>query len=233
MNLYFITLFPEVINATMLTSIIGRAHDNALFHFSCYNPRDFSPDKHKNVDDHPYGGGKGMVLRADVLELTLKQAFADAGLNITNYDRNKVRVVATVAGGDLFSQRIAEQYSSLEHLFIICGHYEGIDQRFVDLYCDSEISIGKYILTGGELAAVVIAEAVLRLLPGVLGSDESSEEESYSIFENDQQLVEYPHYTRPAEFNGLSVPKVLVNGNHKEIREWRLQQSRVRSNKQK
>ena len=170
-----------------------------------------------------------MVLRADVLELTLKQAFSDAGLDLSSYDKTKIKVIATVAGGTTYTQRQAEEFKSLEHLFIICGHYEGIDQRFIDAYCDMEVSIGDYILTGGELPAVVIAESILRLLPGVLGSDESSEEESFSIYDREQVLVEYPHYTRPQDFNGISVPPVLVNGNHKEIREWRLEQSRKRT----
>ncbi len=231
MHLYFLTLFPEVFSANLKTSIIGRALDNALFGFSCYNPRDYSTDKHHHVDDHPYGGGKGMVLRADVLEATLLAAFTDAGLDITSYDRSKVRVIVTSAGGTIYSQSKAQELSKLEHIFIICGHYEGIDQRFIDHYCDEEVSIGPYVLTGGELPAVVIADSLLRLIPGVLGSDESSEEESYTIVDGDELLVEYPQYTRPALFNGREVPAVLVQGNHGEIASWRREQSRSRTKK--
>jgi tRNA (guanine37-N1)-methyltransferase len=232
MNLYFITLFPDIFTVNLSMSIIGRAHDNALFDFKCFNPRDFSPDKHHNVDDHPYGGGKGMVLRADVLELTLKAAFYSAGIDLKDYDRNKVQVIATAAGGTSYTERIAEKFASLDHLFIICGHYEGIDQRFIDTYCDAEISVGPYVLTGGELPALVIADSVLRLLPGVLGDDESSQEESFSIQDTSgEMLVEYPHYTRPAVFNGLSVPAVLTSGNHADVATWRLNESRNRTKK--
>ncbi|MDQ3098440.1 MAG: tRNA (guanosine(37)-N1)-methyltransferase TrmD [bacterium] len=231
MNLYFITLFPDIFTTNLSMSIIGRAQDNALFSFKCYNPRNFSPDKHRNVDDHPYGGGKGMVLRADVLELTIMAAFADAKLTLSTYDRQKIKVIATVAGGKSYSQKVAEEYASLEHLFIVCGHYEGIDQRFIEYYCDDEISIGPFVLTGGELPAVVIADSLLRLLPGVLGSDESSKEESYSILDQGEFLVEYPHFTRPAVFNSISVPQVLTSGNHADIARWRLEESRTRTKK--
>lgn len=233
MNLYFISLFPDIFEANLSKSIIGRALVNALFSFKCYNPRDFSIDKYRHVDDHPYGGGKGMVLRADILERTLKKAFDDAGLDIKSYDKSKTYVITTVAGGTEYTQQLAQKYSMLDNIFVVCGHYEGIDQRFIDLYSDAEISIGSYVLTGGELPALVIADSILRLLPGVLGSDESSMEESYGIFDNGETLVEYPHYTRPAEFNNISIPSVLTSGNHSEIAKWRLEQSKLRTQKRR
>lgn len=229
MNLYFITLFPDIIKSSLETSVIGRAKEKNLFSYKCYSPRDYSTDKHKNVDDTPYGGGDGMVLRADVLETALLAAFQESGVNWGDYDRSISRVLVTSASGTVYSQSMAGDFSSLKNLFIICGHYEGIDQRFIDQYCDQEVSIGSYILTGGELAAAVISDSILRLLPGALGSAESAKEESFSILDGDNVLVEYPHYTRPAIFNGVAVPQVLVQGNHSEIKKWRLEKSRERT----
>jgi tRNA (guanine37-N1)-methyltransferase len=230
MHIVFISLFPEIFTPYLQTSILGRALEKGLFSFSTVNPRDFATDKHKSVDDRPFGGGAGMVMRADILEKALLTAFERQRLDIKNYDRLHHQVLVMSAGGEVFTQRKARNYANLDTLFFICGHYEGIDQRFIHQYADGELSIGQYVLTGGELPALAITDSIVRLIPGAVGDELSTEEESYSLESNDKLLVEYPHYTRPAVFNGMAVPEVLVNGNHAEIRKWRLQQAKERTN---
>ena len=202
-----LTLFPEMFTA-LNESIIGRATDKNLIEVNLTNIRDFSKDKHKKVDDTPYGGGAGMVMKPDVVY--------DAYESIK--DKN-AKVIYMSPKGTVLNQEKVKQLSKQEHLIIICGHYEGIDQRVIDEIVDEEISIGDYVLTGGELPAMVLIDSVSRYVKGVL-NEESTSEESFS---ND--LLEYPQYTRPEVFNGEKVPDVLLSGHHENIRKWRKEKS--------
>lgn len=206
MKITFITLFPEIFQPVLDSSILKRAQKKGLVEFELINLRDFGKGTHKIVDDKSYGGGVGMVLKADVLAKALKSVVQG----------QKPKIILTSASGHTFNQQKAKQLSKLKHLILICGHYEGIDQRFIDKYVDEEISVGDYILTGGELPAMVIADSITRLIKGVLEKEEATKNES---FENN--LLEYPHYTRPESFEGLKVPKVLLSGNHAQIETWR------------
>jgi tRNA (guanine37-N1)-methyltransferase len=206
MKFEIITLFPELIDVYSKNGIIGRAVENKLFDIEYVNLRDYSEDKHKKVDDYPYGGGPGMLLRPEPMFRAL-----DA------IKRHNSYIIYLSPKGSLFNQQKAIELSGRDHIVFIPGHYEGIDQRIIDKYVDEEISVGDYVLTSGELPALMIIDAVGRLLPGVLGSDESSKEESHS-----QNLLEYPQYTRPEDYMGLKVPEILLSGHHKNIEEWRL-----------
>jgi len=201
-----VTLFPELIDVYAKNGIIGRAVENKLFEIKYVYLRDYSEDKHKKVDDYPYGGGPGMLLRPEPMFRAL-----DAIKKHNSY------IVYLSPKGSLFSQKKAIELSEKEHIIFIPGHYEGIDQRIIDKYVDEEISVGDYVLTNGELPALMIIDAVGRLLPGVLGSDDSTIEESHS-----GNLLEYPQYTRPESYMGLNVPEILLSGHHKNIEEWRL-----------
>ena len=202
-----LTLFPDIINAYLKESILKRAQEKKLIEVKIYNIRDFASDKHKIVDDYPYGGGPGMVLKPEPL------------FNVIDFlkkDNELRRMVLLSPQGRPFDQRLAGEFSEEKRrLVFICGRYEGIDERVMSLI-DEEISIGSYVMTGGELAALVIIDASARLIKGALGDEKSTEEESFSW-----GLLDYPHYTRPREFRGLSVPDILVSGNHKEIWLWR------------
>ncbi|WP_432665127.1 tRNA (guanosine(37)-N1)-methyltransferase TrmD [Wukongibacter baidiensis] len=206
-----LTLFPEMFNNIMSESIIGRAREKGIIEINPRNIRDFSANKHKKVDDYPYGGGSGMVL--------MNQPLFDALESITK-DKKKRRVIYLTPKGKTFNQEMANNLSKEDELIFICGHYEGIDQRIIDKWVTDEISIGDYVLTGGELPAMVIIDSVCRLIPGVLGKDESFEDESFY-----NGLLEYPHYTRPATYDDISVPDILLSGNHKLIDEWRTKES--------
>ncbi len=206
-----LTLFPEMFNNIMGESIIGRAREKSIIEINPRNIRDFSTNKHKRVDDYPYGGGSGMVL--------MNQPIFDALDSLTK-DKKNSRIVYLTPKGKTFNQEIANNLSKEEELIFICGHYEGIDQRIIDKWVTDEISIGDYVLTGGELPAMVIIDSVCRLIPGVLGKDESFEDESFY-----NGLLEYPHYTRPATYDEESVPDILLSGNHKLINEWRTKES--------
>jgi tRNA (guanine37-N1)-methyltransferase len=206
MKFEIITLFPELIEVYAKNGIIGRAVENKLFQIEFVNLRDFSEDKHRKVDDYPYGGGPGMLIKPEPMFRAL-----DAIKKHNSY------IIYLSPKGNLFNQNKAIELSGKEHLIFIPGHYEGIDQRIIDKYVDEEISVGDYVLTSGELPALMIVDAVGRLLPGVLGSDESSKEESHS-----SNLLEYPQYTRPESYMGLDVPEILLSGHHKNIEEWRL-----------
>ena len=202
-----LTLFPEMFTA-LNESIIGRATDKNLIEVNLTNIRDFSKDKHKKVDDTPYGGGAGMVMKPDVVY--------DAYESIK--DKN-AKVIYMSPKGTVLNQEKVKQLSKQEHLIIICGHYEGIDQRVIDEIVDEEISIGDYVLTGGELPAMVLIDSVSRYVEGVLNK-ESTSEESFS-----NGLLEYPQYTRPEEFRGKKVPEVLISGHHENIKKWREEKS--------
>ena len=203
-----LTLFPEMIKP-IKTSIIGRAIEANKIELNLVNIRDFSKDKHKKVDDTPYGGGAGMVIKPDVVY--------DAYKSLENKDRNPVIYLSPQ--GSALTQKKVKELSKYNHLILLCGHYEGIDQRVIDEIVDEEISIGDYVLTGGEIPAMVLIDSVSRYIDGVL-KDESIKEESFS-----NGLLEYPQYTRPEVFLGKKVPEVLLSGHHENIQKWRKQQA--------
>lgn len=210
MNYTVFTLFPEMFNDFFSTSIIGRAMDKGLIAGKAINIRDFAFNKHKSVDDYPYGGGSGMVMQIEPLKLALH--------SIDGYE--KARVIYFTPKGKTLNQEMMKTLAKEKQLIMICGHYEGIDQRFIDQYVTDEISIGDFVLTGGELPAMVLMDGVSRMVDGVLSSNVSFEDESHF-----NHLLEYPHYTRPATYQDLKVPDVLLSGNHLKIDQWRLEES--------
>lgn len=210
MKIDILTLFPDSF-APLKESIIGRASEAGKVDIETVNIRDFSSDKHKKCDDTPYGGGEGMVMTPQPLWDALEGVITKNSW-----------VVYLSPKGAILNHRRVRALAEKEHLVLICGHYEGIDQRIIDQFVDEEISIGDYVLTGGELPAMVLTDAVCRFLPGVLGNADSAENETFS-----NGLLEFPQYTRPAEFKGLKVPEVLQNGNHAAIAKWRSEQSEV------
>ena len=209
MKIDVLTLFPELFEAFEKWSIVGRTIEKGLLSLNKINIRDFSEDKHKRVDDYPFGGGPGMVMSA--------QPIYDSIINTRDEDSI---VIYLSPQGKIYNQNLANSLSKEEHLILLCGHYEGIDNRIVENYIDLEISIGDYVLTGGEIPAMVLIESIIRLLPGALGSEESYLDESHY-----NGLLEYPQYTRPRIFKGLNVPEVLLSGNHKKIDEWKRYQA--------
>lgn len=211
MKITILTIFPEMFRSVLDSSILGRAREQGLIEVECVDIRPFSDRKHKNTDDYPFGGGAGMVM--------LAQPIMDAMKSVCGENFSGRRIYMGPRGTTLSTQK-ARQLAKAEHLVLLCGHYEGVDQRALDACIDEEISIGDYILTGGELAAMVLTDCVARFIPGVLGSGESAEEESFS-----DGLLEYPQYTRPRELNGMEVPEVLLSGDHARIRQWRRQES--------
>lgn len=205
-----LTLFPEMFGGPLKTSIIGNARANNLLGINVWNIRDFALDKHRIVDDTPYGGGAGMVLKVDVLATAIEKVRGNS----------KAPVIYLSPQGERFDQKIANELASEPRLILLCGHYEEIDDRVRTHWVDRELSIGDYVLTGGELPAMVVIDAIARLLPEVLGDATSSEEESFQ-----NGILDYPHYTRPASFEGLDVPSVLLSGHHELIRRWRLKEA--------
>lgn len=216
MKITFITLFPEIFPTLLNFSILKRAQEKGLVEFETVNLREFGEGVHQIVDDRPYGGGAGMVLKADILARALK--------SIPNWE-NQVKIL-TSASGKSYTQAKARELSIGSDVIIVCGHYEGIDQRFIDKYIDEEISIGDYVLTGGELPAFIIADSITRLIPSVLKKEDATINESF-----EQNLLEHPHYTRPEEFEGMNVPEVLLSGNHGEINKWKQKMSEEKTQK--
>ena len=208
MRIDILTLFPEMCETVMSESIIGRARKAGKVEIVCTNIRDFSGNKHNKVDDMPYGGGMGMIMAASPIYDCYKSLYKEG--------EEKPRLIYMSPKGKTFTQKKAVELSKLDRIVLLCGHYEGIDQRVIDEIVDEEISLGDYVLTGGELPALTVADAVCRMLPGVLSDDICFEEESHFA-----GLLEYPQYTRPAEWMGREVPEVLLSGNHKRIEEWR------------
>ena len=204
MKIDVLTLFPEMYSS-LNTSILGRAIDNGHISVDYTNIRDFANNKHNKVDDYPFGGGPGMVMKAEPIYNA-----------IMSVKKENSRIIYLSPKGKVYNQDLANELAKEEHLILLCGHYEGIDQRIIDKYITEEISIGDYVLTGGELASMVIIDSVARLIPGVLATDDSFIEESHY-----NGLLEYPQYTRPREFKGDEVPEVLLSGNHKNIEYWR------------
>ncbi len=209
MNFDILTIFPEYFDV-LKSGLIGKAIESGKFSVNIVNIRDFSQDKHFKTDDTPYGGGAGMVMTPDPLVRAIEG---------TDPNHNAKRIYLSPKGRTL-NQKVVQELAKEERLMFVCGNYEGIDERVIELCIDDEISIGDYVLTGGELASLVCLNAVARYIDGVLHSSESTSEESFST-----NLLEYPQYTRPAEYRGLKVPEVLLNGNHKEIAKWRYEKS--------
>ena len=212
MNFYVMTLFPEMIMQGLSTSITGRAMQKNLIQIEAVNIRDYTLEKHGQVDDYPYGGGAGMVMQAEPIYRTWE--------SITTRIGKKPRVVYMTPQGSVFNQTMAEDFAREEDLIILCGHYEGVDERILDMIVTDHVSIGDYVLTGGELPAMVMVDCISRLVPGVLNNNDSAEYESFH-----ENLLEYPQYTRPEEFMGRRVPDVLLSGHHANIEKWRHEQS--------
>ncbi len=220
MRFYVLTLFPEMVTEGLAHSVIGRALKEGIIELTAVNIRDFAGNKHNSVDDYPYGGGAGMVMQAPPVYnayLSLKDKISDG-----------CRVVYMTPQGRPFKQSIAEELASEDELVLLCGHYEGIDERVIEEIVTDEISVGDYVLTGGELAAMTVIDAVSRLIPGVLNKEESHIEESFS-----DSLLEYPQYTRPPEFMGRRVPDVLLGGNHGLVDKWRREKAIERTLKKR
>ena len=211
MKIRILTTFPEMLEGVLHSSIIGRAIESGAIEVIVTDIRPFSDRKHKNTDDEPFGGGAGMVMLAQPIFAAVEQAKAEGFRGRSLYMSPRGRTL---------TQKIVEELAQEEELMLLCGHYEGVDERALELCFPEELSIGDYVLTGGELPALILVDSVARLLPGVLGSSESSEDESFTT-----GLLEYPQYTRPREFMGKEVPEVLLNGNHAEIQKWRRQMS--------
>ncbi len=214
MKIDILTIFPEICRGPLGESIMGRAQEAGLVEIAVHDLRAWTKDRHRRVDDEPYGGGPGMVMKAE--------PFFAAVEDLRTEDS---KVVLMTPQGQRFDQTKARGMSRERHLILLCGHYEGVDQRVVEGLVDEELSIGDYVLTNGAVAATVVVDAVARLIPGVLGDERSVEEESFS----DSRLIEAPHYTRPAEFRGMVVPDVLLSGHHAQIEKWRRGKARERT----
>jgi tRNA (guanine37-N1)-methyltransferase len=215
MKFDILTLFPGMLVGPLGESIIGRAVDDGLIQIRLHDIRSYATDRHKTTDDSPYGGGAGMVMKVEPIAACIESV---------RKDRQKARVILTTPRGRRLDQPLARELAEEEELIIICGRYEGVDERVSELFVDDEVSLGDFVLTGGEVVAMAIVDAVSRLLPGVLGSNESALADSFS-----DGLLEYPQYTRPADFKGHGVPEVLLSGNHREIAEWRRHESLKRT----
>lgn len=208
MRIDILTLFPDMCESVLSQSIVGRARENNLIEIHCHNIRDYSKDKHNRVDDTPYGGGTGMIMQT--------QPIYDCFMSVCEQTGERPYLIYMSPQGKTLSQQRVCELSKMNNISILCGHYEGIDERIIEEIVDEEISIGDYVLTGGELPAMVLADSISRMLPGVLASDEAFENESHY-----NSLLEYPQYTRPFEWHGKEVPEVLISGHHANIEEWK------------
>ena len=239
MRIDIVTIFPGYFESVFAQGIVHRAQTEGLIEIALHDLRNYTHDRHRTVDDRPFGGGEGMLLKPE----PLAEALADLGIapkaERTSEDKSKTCVALLSAQGRVFTQAVTRRLARLDRLVLICGRYEGVDERVNELYCDLELSIGDYVLSGGEPAAAVVVDAAMRLLPGVLGNEASSEFESFGAADDEIDLdldgvprsqhgagglLDYPQYTRPAEFGGLRAPEVLLNGDHAQIRRWRREQ---------
>jgi len=220
MRIDIITLFPEICRAPLNESMMKRAQESGALDLHIHNLRAWTSDKHHVVDDAPFGGGQGMVMKPE----PIFAAVEDLRNQTSNIKNQTSKVILMSPTGRRFDQRMAEQLSHESNLIVVCGHYEGVDHRVVDHLIDEEISIGDYVLTNGGIAAVILVDAVVRLIPGVLGDEQSAHDDSFR-----EGLLEAPQYTRPAEFRGWKVPEILLSGNHGEIAKWREEQARERT----
>ena len=212
MRIDILTLFPEMVDSALQESIIGRGRDAGLLDIRCHHIRDYSPDKRRRTDDYPYGGGRGAIMQADPLFRCWEAVCDEAA--------GPVHTIYLSPCGHTFTQRDAIRLSKLENLIFVCGHYEGIDQRFIDECVDEELSLVDFVLTGGEIAAMAMTDAICRMVPGVLADPECFEEESHY-----NGLLEYPQYSRPAVWHGREVPPILLSGNHEKVAQWRRKQA--------
>ncbi|MGF9710907.1 tRNA (guanosine(37)-N1)-methyltransferase TrmD [Paenibacillus sp. JMULE4] len=216
MKINVLTLFPEMFEGVFSSSILGKAQEKGLLQLGTVNFRDYANNKHNTVDDYPYGGGGGMVLKPEPIFTAVEE--------LTSGLEQRPRIILMCPQGEPFTQRKAEELSREKHLIFICGHYEGYDERIREHLVTDELSIGDYVLTGGELPAMVVIDSVARLIPGVLGNETSAVTDSFST-----GLLEYPHYTRPAKFRDWEVPDILISGHHGNIKDWRRKQSLLRT----
>jgi tRNA (guanine37-N1)-methyltransferase len=217
MRIDVLTLFPEMFDGVFASSILGKAREKGIVKLNTVNFRDYSGNKHNTVDDYPYGGGGGMVLKAEPIFAAVEDLIPPAAAI-------KPRIILMCPQGETYTQKKAEELSSEEHLVFICGHYEGYDERIRRYLVTDELSVGDYVLTGGELPAMTVIDSVVRLLPGVLGNEQSAVTDSFST-----GLLEYPHYTRPAKFRDWEVPEVLISGHHVNVDKWRRKESLLRT----
>src|SRR6266705_1845639 len=223
MKIDIVTLFPEICRAPLGESIMKRAQKNGIVDLYIHNLRDWTTDKHHIVDDAPFGGGQGMVMKPEPIFAAVEELRGQIGEK-SKIENRKSKIILMSPAGHRFDQQMAAQLSQESHLIIICGHYEGVDHRVIEHLVDLEISIGDYVLTNGAIAAVVLVDAVVRLLPGALGHEQSAADDSFAT-----QLLEGPQYNSPAEFRGWKVPATLLSGNHAEIAKWRKQQALKRT----
>jgi tRNA (guanine37-N1)-methyltransferase len=230
MRIDILTLFPEICRAPLNESMMKRAQESGALELHIHNLRDWTTDKHHVVDDAPFGGGQGMVMKAEPIFAAVEELkkTPNAERPTPNAELQRPKVVLMSPAGRRFDQQAATRLSSEQHLIIICGHYEGVDHRVIEHLVDEEISIGDYVLTNGAIAAVVLVDAVVRLLPGVLGDEQSAADDSFSPA---AAGLEGPQYTRPSDFRGWKVPDILLSGNHGEIAKWRKEQARQRTQK--
>jgi tRNA (guanine37-N1)-methyltransferase len=239
MRFEIVTIFPEFFAGFFENGILRRALAEELVSVGVHDLRAFTHDRHRTVDDRPFGGGEGMVLKPEPLAEALASLGIQAKAERRAGESAQTRVILLSAQGRPFSQAMARELATVDRVVLICGRYEGVDERINEIYCDMELSIGDYVLSGGELAAAVVVDATMRLIPGVLGNEASSEFESFGVADAEITtaedgvprsqhgaggLLDYPHYTRPAEFGGVRAPEVLMNGDHAEIRKWRREQ---------
>ena len=232
MKFEIVTIFPDFFSGPLEYGIVRRAREAGLIEIALHDLRDFTTDKHRTVDDRPFGGGEGMVLKPEPL-FACVESLTVAPLEQRRSGAAKATVILLSPQGQIFNQAVAQELAGLERMVMICGRYEGVDERVSEALADREISIGDYVLSGGELGAAVIIDTVTRLLPGALGNEASARQESFTSGDaslgvdgpdstcGSGGLLDYPHYTRPAEFRGMSVPDVLIGGNHEQIRKWR------------
>lgn len=217
MRVDILTLFPQMFDNVFDLSIIKRARERNIVDIRIYDIRSYAHDRHHIVDDYPYGGGVGMVMKPEPIFEAVETIKKDV-------DYSPIQTILLSPQGRLFNQEVAQQLAKYDHIILICGHYEGVDERVAEHLANDEISIGDFVLSGGEVAAIVVVDCIIRLLPGALGSEESAADDSHT-----NGLLEYPQYTRPADYRGWSVPSILLSGNHAEIARWRRQKSLVRT----